>query len=298
MSAPEFATREELLAAEALAETLAEGEGMQLDLRDDSLMRAAAALELAWAVDGLAGAMPASVRSRVSDRLRAIASRDEADAPALRVVGEQAAHAAGLKAGVPEDDEPRLMFGRGMAALGWIAAAAAVALAFVGWLRTPGAVTPTPTPPVAAEPTLAEQWSGFERAHADAKRASWGDWALNEQGPEVAGVRGEVVWSESAQTGLMRFVGLPENDPRELQYQLWIVDRRGLFDPSGQSARISGGVFDASGAERLADGSIVVPIAPALSVQGAGAFAVTIEQPGGVWASDMSRRVVIAALGA
>jgi hypothetical protein len=42
-------------------------------------------------------------------------------------------------------------------------------------------------------------------------------------------------------------------------------------------------------------GELVVPIRPAIEVQGAAAFAVTIEKVGGTWVSDMKRRVVIAA---
>jgi len=57
--------------------------------------------------------------------------------------------------------------------------------------------------------------------------------------------------------------------------------------------RVSGGVF--SGSEGSATGEIIVPIEPGLAIQGAGAFAVTIEPPGGNAVSDMKRRVVIAA---
>jgi anti-sigma-K factor RskA len=113
------------------------------------------------------------------------------------------------------------------------------------------------------------------------RTASWGEW----EGPEQRGVRGEVAWSEAAQRGYMTFEGLAPNDPTEEQYQLWIIDERGL------EQRISGGVFDAD-----EDGNLVVEIEPAVEIHNAAAFAVTIERPGGVWVSDMTRRVVIAAL--
>ncbi len=55
--------------------------------------------------------------------------------------------------------------------------------------------------------------------------------------------------------------------------------------------RISGAIFDGSSGS----GELYVPIDPKLTVRKAAAFAVTIEQPGGTWVSDMKRRVVIAA---
>jgi len=108
----------------------------------------------------------------------------------------------------------------------------------------------------------------------------WKDW----DNPEVKGVLGEVVWCEDQQLGYMRFVGLRPNDPSKEQYQVWIVDERGM----GQ--RISGGVFDAED-----DGETIVPVKPAMPVRGAKLFAVTIEPPGGLWVSDMTRRVTVAA---
>jgi hypothetical protein len=159
---------------------------------------------------------------------------------------------------------------------GWLAAAACLVVAVAALALRPGA------------PSLAEQRAQVLAA-SDVVTIPWKDWALNGADPEITGVQGEVVWSDSLQKGFMRFVGLPANDPRIQQYQLWIVDERGLVDETGQSARISGGVFDATGKE------VIVPIEPRLFVRGARLFAVTIESPGGTWVSDMSRRVVAAA---
>lgn len=125
------------------------------------------------------------------------------------------------------------------------------------------------------------------RAEPTAVACTWGDWDK----PEIAGVTGEVVWCDRLQKGYMRLKGLPANDPGRQQYQLWIIDTRGLADASGQSARISGGVFDVN-----ASGEVIVPISPAIFVQGARAFAITIEKPGGTWVSSMERRVAIASL--
>lgn len=116
---------------------------------------------------------------------------------------------------------------------------------------------------------------------SDLVEATWKPW----DAPQIAGVEGDVRWSESLQRGVMRFRGLPANDPASTQYQLWIIDHRGM----GQ--RVSGAVFNAAGA-----GQIEVPVEPLIPVRDVAAFAVTVEQPGGTWVSDMSRRVVIASL--
>jgi hypothetical protein len=165
---------------------------------------------------------------------------------------------------------------------GWLAAAACLTLAVIAWVGTPAAP---------ADDSLAQARQQLIDSAGDAVTLSWGDWALNGEAPEIAGVTGDVVWSESLQKGYLRFVGLPQNDPTREQYQLWIVDGRGLADATGQSARISGAIFDA------ASGETIIPIDPAIPVDGAALFAVTIEAPGGVWVSDMTRRVTVAARG-
>ncbi len=163
-----------------------------------------------------------------------------------------------------------------LARAGWLAAAAAMLLAAVAWWNRP--VAPSEL-----------TYDRFVQATPDIVRAAWKDWDQ----PEVSGVKGEVVWSDSRQTGFMRFTGLPANLPTAQQYQLWIVDERGLVDSTGQSARISGGVFDVPAGS---GGEVVVPIKSALKVGKAQLFALTIEKPGGTWVSDMKRRVVIAAV--
>lgn len=116
------------------------------------------------------------------------------------------------------------------------------------------------------------------RQSSDVFTCDWTDW----DSPEVPGVKGSVTWSDSSQTGEMVFKGLPINDVSKYQYQLWIIDERGL------SQRISGAIFDSTGDETR------VRVQPLIAVRNAAAFAITIENPGGAWVSDMSRRVVIA----
>ncbi len=161
--------------------------------------------------------------------------------------------------------------------LGWVAAAACVGLLL--WLNAPR-----------SQPSVSERMASFERAATDIKTAPWGPFNDLATGapPEQTGVTGEVAWSESRQQGFITFKGLKPNDPAKEQYQLWIVDRRGL----GQ--RISGALFDAR--PDPVTGEVVVPIDPRIAVDNASIFALTIEKPGGVWVSDMTRRVVLAQL--
>jgi anti-sigma-K factor RskA len=100
---------------------------------------------------------------------------------------------------------------------------------------------------------------------------------------EQQGVEGDVVWNDELEEGYLRFVGLEVNDPQVEQYQVWVIDDRGL------EQRVSGGIFNAS-----ADGEVVVPIHPGIDMGRVALFAITIEKPGGTWVSDLQRRVVVA----
>ncbi|MHC4939379.1 MAG: anti-sigma factor domain-containing protein [Planctomycetota bacterium] len=92
-----------------------------------------------------------------------------------------------------------------------------------------------------------------------------------------AGVSGEVVWDEASQSGFMVLRGLPVNDPKVEQYQLWIVDgREGHYKHP-----VDGGVFDCP-----STGEVRVPINAKLRVEKASTFVLTAEQPGGVVVSD------------
>lgn len=95
---------------------------------------------------------------------------------------------------------------------------------------------------------------------------------------------GTVIWSDQLQQGYMTLAGLPVNDPRKAQYQLWIVD------PKRDDAPVDGGVFDIP-----ADGSaIVIPIAAKLALTQPQAFVITLEQPGGVVKSKQEKVVALA----
>lgn len=116
-------------------------------------------------------------------------------------------------------------------------------------------------------------------ASSDAIQVAWseGPTALPED------VSGDVVWSNSSQQGVMRFVGLPINDPMLSQYQLWIID------PNRDDEPIDGGVFDVT-----STGEILVPIDAKLRVVSPAAFAITIEKPGGVVVSTQEKLPLLA----
>lgn len=117
----------------------------------------------------------------------------------------------------------------------------------------------------------------------DSIQIAWQPFDLPDSPAEQRNVRGDVVWSDELQQGYIRFVGLNPNDPNVEQYQVWVIDERGL------EQKVSGGIFNAS-----ADGEIIVPIEPGIDVGRVALFAVTVENPGGTWVPDLERRVVVA----
>ena len=117
-----------------------------------------------------------------------------------------------------------------------------------------------------------------------------GFWPRPVSGTRVAWsgeARGEVVWNGAEQRGLMKFVGMKRNDPRESVYQLWIFD--GERD---ERYPVDGGVFSIA-----REGEVTVPIVAKLPVGRAVLFAVTVEVPGGVVVSKRERVVVTAKFG-
>ncbi len=156
---------------------------------------------------------------------------------------------------------------------GWAAAAAIALWAMVG--RSPGPTVITGPSVAALRATLLPT----------AGELAW------TRGPDEAAdsAHGDVVWSDSAQAGVMRFHQLAANDPTKEQYQLWI------FDASGDERYpVDGGVFNVAAGTAEA----LVPIDPAIRVTKATLFVVTVEKPGGVVVSDRSRVALIAKRGA
>jgi anti-sigma-K factor RskA len=151
---------------------------------------------------------------------------------------------------------------------GWIAAAAALVIALVGWW-----------------PRLSSSTRDV-RAERDALAARGGVMKVAWSGTDNAkGAEGDVVFSLADQQGFMRIKGLAKNNPTREQYQLWIIDET-------QKQPIDGGVFDVN-----ADGEVVIPIDPKLKVVKPAAFAVTVEKPGGVVVSAQDKVVLLGKAG-
>ncbi len=168
----------------------------------------------------------------------------------------------------------------------WFAAAACLVLAVIGWWPRlhetiePPVITQTPRPLTPAEERLALLQEGAAVTHSE--------WASTDD-PASQGVKGDVVWDNSKQRGYLRFSGLPANDPKQSQYQLWIFDAK-----RDDRYPIDGGVFDIPpGATE-----VVIPINARLAVNDPAMFAVTIERPGGVVVSGREHIVALAKVAA
>jgi hypothetical protein len=217
----------------------------------NDLERVAATVSLA-AIDQIE-ALPEGLRRAVSNTGRAIVS--EVATRRIADVVEVAPRPTGL---VRER-------------LAWVACLAASILAVLFWQKGQGDSGREGDSPLTRDSLIASA--------ADLIQAKWslGPTPLKNE------VSGDVVWSDSQQSGFMRFVGLPANDPKVWQYQLWILD------PSRDSEPIDGGVFDITTAEES-----IVSIQAKLPVDQPLGFAVTIEKPGGVVVSDQRRMPLLA----
>jgi hypothetical protein len=166
----------------------------------------------------------------------------------------------------------------------WTAAAAGIALGAGAFLwasnKAPEVITEKVYVEV-AKPTPAQARKDLLAAATDVKTLAW----TATTDPFATGAAGDVVWSPSKQEGYMRFTGLATNDPKLLQYQLWIFDK-----DRDDKYPVDGGVFDVG-----PDGEVVVKISPKLRVNEPVLFAVTVEAPGGVVVSKRERIVVTAA---
>ncbi len=148
--------------------------------------------------------------------------------------------------------------------IAWLACLAASVLALFAWQGNPSANVTR------------------ERLIASAPDLIQASWSATKT-PLPGNVSGDVVWSNSAQRGFMRFVGMPINDPSVEQYQLWIID------PARDDEPIDGGVFNIT-----STGESIVPIQAKLAVAQPQAFAITIEKPGGVVVSTQERLPLLA----
>jgi len=252
---------------------------------------AAAAVELAFL---------ARVGGQLADLPAELAGRIGRDAPAhLGRFGPREAHLEAAARRRPEAmaaDVPVSRPAAGdrpwLAAAGWWTAACLAGLLLWQWSGLSRPVTPPED--LAPTPSLVELRGSLLAEDPQAVMVAWtkaSDDPAVVAGPadlERAGGLGDVVWSAARQEGFMRFQGLAANDPAVAQYQLWIFDGE-----RNDAYPVDGGVFDVP---PDASGDVVVRIDPRLPVSRATAFAVTVEQPGGVVVSSRERLPLLAAL--
>ena len=123
-------------------------------------------------------------------------------------------------------------------------------------------------------------------ASADSGQLTQVAWTV----PDGAGIEaesGDVVWHNGRQEGVMKFTGLPANDPTVEQYQLWIFDAE-----QDERYPVDGGVFDVPAGSN----EVHVKIDAKLPVVDPTLFAITIEKPGGVVVSSRERLPLLAAV--
>ncbi len=262
----------EMLVARA-TEGLDEVQGAELDallerhpeLDDDSFELAAAAIDLAYTLPDQK--LPAALRERVAAQAADFFEQQRPSSETAEVVSFPSRRAEGTGA-----DPGRW--------LGWLAAAACLALAILGWWPERTATAP---PQVIAAPRVTTAEQARDELIARAGDLLQLEWAATED-PAARGAGGDVVWSTESQRGFMRFRGLPVNDPSLEQYQLWIFDAEG-----DERFPVDGGVFDVT-----EPGEVVVEIDAKLRVARPTLFAVTIEKPGGVVVSSRERLPLLA----
>lgn len=246
------------------------------------LDRTAGILMRAFAEDDLEG-MPADLRKQICDEAASVieaASGDDLNTPSVRdrlqsVIEAREEDAVRLaSAGIEPGGTPSADRVTRREWIAW-ASVAAIALIAVGFnfLKPVQTFVSTDTPQKLRLRLLSSA--------DDVIVTQWGPGKTKLPGT----ASGDVVWSTSSQQGVMRFVGLPINDPSIDQYQLWIID------PSRDDEPVDGGVFDiATGGESL------VAIDAKLNVIDPVAFAITIEQPGGVVVSTQERLPLLASV--
>ena len=269
--------RLQALLADRATDGLSSAEATELHARlgaadTDALEATAAALQLHWhAMSNDANELPPELRARVADDAQAhFAERSTAS------VARDDARVIPMPTQADEETDSSVEIGRGLALGGWFAAAAAIVIAVIGWM--PRAQD---EPRMVREPTVTELRQQLLDGRDDVVRLTWAGLAQ----PGFENVQGDVVWSDAAQAGYMRLVGMPANDRSQSQYQLWIVD------PDVDKHPVDGGVFDID----KTTGELIIPIDAKLAVQNPAAFVITEERPGGVVVSDGPHLVIAAA---
>lgn len=235
----------------------------------EAYLRAAALVQVTCLRGDASGAhrMPGRLRQRLAEQGQSIVARQPAPAVADIGAARERRRAATAPATTAAAPAPRQ--GRAAALGGWaVAACLAVALAanLLGPATGSGDADPVRgrAAMLADSATVTLPWSGGDERYAS--------------------VRGDVVWNDATQTGFLRLVGMPVNEPGKAQYQLWIID------PDRDSHPVDGGVFDVG-----SSGEVIIPVQARLAVDRPTTFAITLEKPGGVVVSAGPLLVVASA---
>ena len=188
---------------------------------------------------------------------------------AERVARQVAAPVPGSRAPSPA---PRRFARRAAPWLGWVAAAALVAVVARDRMAPPPAPLGGGPPPV--------------EAPADPFRSGRSAPLLASAHPLASGAGGILAWDQGRQEGALRVEGLAPVDPATGCYQLWIFD-------ADRDARypVDGGTFTVA----RGGPSRAVAVRPRVAVRRPTLFAVTLEPPGGVVVSDRARVLLTAA---
>jgi anti-sigma-K factor RskA len=232
---------------------------------DESFDYAAAATDIALFPP--AERPPEALRRRVTATLGRLS---EASRPSPIPMPQTAATTANTANGAPTTAST----GR----WGWIAAAAAIAIAVAAWwpVTEIDRTTPDRSPALFRNALIADRSTAVVACACTEDPLCIG-----------SGECGDIVWNAERGEGYLRLVGVEPNDPSEFQYQLWIVD-----STRDERYPIDGGVFDVPGD----CGEVIVPIRATVPVGDAALFAVSVEKPGGTVVSDR-RFVAVAPVG-
>ena len=218
--------------------------------------------------------MPAHLQSKILADAERFYASSEAEVKTLKDSGETEEFQKTF------DFEPKKSIWQ---SLGWlVAAAACVALAVNLWIsyrrpievvnNPPQQITPTPTP------AMSEQRQQLMASMPDVAQQDWSD--FNPKKP--FNVQGDVVWSNTAQKGFVRFKNLPVNDKTKETYQIWVFDET-------QKNPVSAGVFDAN-----ENGEIIIPMDAAIKITKPTMVGITAEKPGGVMVSGLEKVMAVA----
>jgi len=291
------------LLVKQVTEGLSAAEQRELDVMDSArVTQESRSFEKAAAAATLAGITPVELPAALRAQLQRQGEAQLAANTVVALRGTSAATIAAAPIAAARVDAVPAVAARGTASRsgswGWLAAAACLVLAVLGWVRSPPTaptiaqnttvapavpVEPSVPPAPVAPPTPAEERTAM-LAQADSIKVTLGA----TKDPAAVGVTGDVVWDPASQKGFVHFVGLATNDPQVRQYQIWVFD--GTRD---KRYPVDGGVFDVPADQP----EVVIPIHAALAIRQAKAFAITVEKSGGVVVSGLGHVVALGAVG-